>query len=342
MNKSLILFIGNYFGINRAWEEIPIRISIRGLQTMTTSKKTNRFYRFLDMINTTLKNRDLYDLAIIDVFSGNSFYWVEAVATILRLLRKPFMLVLRGGGLVEFSTTHMKRVKGTLIKADTVVSPSKYLQKGLTGIRSNIIHIPNGLNLDGFTFKPRNSIKPKLVWVRALHQIYQPQMAVQALELVKGQFPDIHLTLAGQDKKDGSREIIQELINNSSLELNVSWIGCVPRSEVPAILNQGDIFLNTTNYEGFGTSVLEAAACGLCIVTTNVGELPYMWEDGVDALLVPPNDPEAMAAAIKRILTEPEMAARMSANARKKAEKYDWNEIIPQWEDLIEKVIHHA
>ena len=62
-------------------------------------------------------------------------------------------------------------------------------------------------------------------------------------------------------------------------------------------------------------------------------------EDGVDALLVPPNDPNAMAAAVKRILTEPGLAEQLSRNARKKAESFDWSVILPQWEKLINSVV---
>jgi glycosyltransferase involved in cell wall biosynthesis len=76
----------------------------------------------------------------------------------------------------------------------------------------------------------------------------------------------------------------------------------------------------------------------MCIVSTNVGELPYLWENGVDALLVPPNDPEAMAAAVKRILTEPGLAEKLSKNARIKAEQFDWPIILPQWEELFNSI----
>jgi glycosyltransferase involved in cell wall biosynthesis len=84
--------------------------------------------------------------------------------------------------------------------------------------------------------------------------------------------------------------------------------------------------------------VLEAMACGLCIVSTNVGGLTYLLEDEHDALLVPPNDPAAMAAAVRRLLTEPGLAERLSRNARHKAEEFDLSVILPQWERLIETV----
>jgi glycosyltransferase involved in cell wall biosynthesis len=69
-----------------------------------------------------------------------------------------------------------------------------------------------------------------------------------------------------------------------------------------------------------------------------VGGIPYLVEHEKDALLVPPNDPEAMAAAVRRILTEPGLAERLSRNARQKAEQFDWAIILPQWEALLTRV----
>lgn len=339
MIKQKLIFIGNYFGTNRVWEEVPDRLSKLGFHCIITSRHIPRVRRLLTMITTIFLQKNSYDLAIVDVFSGSSFFWAEVVTGILRSLNKPYILVLRGGGLVDFCTSHVIRTKKLFRKAVEIITPSKFLQEGLIELRANIKYLPNGLDLNLFYFKHRESIEANLVWVRALHQIYQPQVGVKAVAILKEQFPTIHLTMAGQDKKDGSREIIQNIINDDSLEANVTWIGLIPRNSVPETLQKADIFVNTTLYEGFGTSVLEAAACGLCIVTTNVGELPYLWENGIDALLVPPNDPEAMAAAVTWILTEPGLAARLSANARKKAERYDWSVVLPQWEALIEKVL---
>lgn len=83
---------------------------------------------------------------------------------------------------------------------------------------------------------------------------------------------------------------------------------------------------------------MEAAATGLCIITTDVGELSYLWTDGLDALLVPPDDPTAMAEAVRRVLTTPKLAKHLSQNARQRAVHFDWSLILPQWEVLLRKV----
>jgi glycosyltransferase involved in cell wall biosynthesis len=81
-------------------------------------------------------------------------------------------------------------------------------------------------------------------------------------------------------------------------------------------------------------------ACGLGVVSTNVGGIPYLLNDEEDALLVPPSDPEAMAAAVRRILTEPGLAVRLSQNARHTVEHFDWSVVLLQWEALFSDVVN--
>ena len=80
-------------------------------------------------------------------------------------------------------------------------------------------------------------------------------------------------------------------------------------------------------------------ACGLCIVSTNVGGIPYILEHDGDALLVPTDDPRSMARAIRRVLCEKGLAERLSQNARHKAEQIDWKELLPKWENLLVNIV---
>ena len=112
----------------------------------------------------------------------------------------------------------------------------------------------------------------------------------------------------------------------------------VPKKEVAQWLGQGDIFLNTASIDNAPVSVTEAMACGLCIVSTNVGGIPYLLQHEKTALLVPPADPEAMAQAIRRIIAEPELARQLSENAQREAQRFDWRAILPEWEALFRQV----
>jgi glycosyltransferase involved in cell wall biosynthesis len=95
------------------------------------------------------------------------------------------------------------------------------------------------------------------------------------------------------------------------------------------------MFLNTSTIDNAPVSVLEAMACGLDVISTNVGGIPFLLQHEHDALLVPPNDAAAMADSVRCLLSRPDLAERLSRNARAKTEQMDWPVILPQWEQLL-------
>ena len=342
MPPERLLMIGNYLSAARhtrsVGEELIMRLQQRGWQVLAASGQTNRLLRLADMLATTTFHARQYRAALVEVYSGQSFIWAEAVCAALRLLKRPFVLALHGGGLPEFTQRNPGRVTRLLASAAAVVTPSRWIAASLA-FHSNIQYLPNAIQVDQYPYTLRTDITPRLVWLRAYHAIYQPWLAVQALSELRKSFPSASLLMIGPDKGDGALERTQLAVHQLGLQDAVVFQGGVDKSEVPAWLNRADIFLNTTTYESFGVSLLEAAACGLPIVTTSVGELPYLWADGSKALLVPLDDPVAMANAIQRILSEPGLAEKLSFNGRKKAEQFDWSIILPQWEKLFNGLV---
>ena len=338
MNRSVLL-VGNFLSSSRrnqsVSEELAARLSAAGWYVVTTSSRFNRLARLLDMVSTSWHQRHLYEVAHVDVFSGQAFLWAESVCWVLRMIGKPYVLTLHGGNLPAFAQRWSGRVQRLLHSAAAVTAPSLFLLQEMRPYRSNIRVLPNPLDLNSYRFRIRKRPQPHILWLRALHSIYNPSLALKAMALLDVDFPNSRLTMVGPDKGDGSLQRLQQLLARLGFAERVTLPGGVPKSEVPKWMNEGDIFLNTTNVDNSPVSVLEAMASGMCVVSTNVGGIPYLLENERDGLLVPPDDPEAMAMAIRRLLTEPTLAERLSASARKKAEQYDWSVILPQWEALL-------
>ena len=334
--------IGDYLSSQahsqNVWQDLASHLQNSGYHILATSGKKNKVLRLLEMLWTIWQQKKEYDFAQVDVFSGPAFLWAFLSGKLLKRIKKPFILTLHGGNLPDFSKQHPGEVRWLLSQAVAVTVPSRYLQAAMQTYRHDLRLIPNALDTSKYPYIERSNPQPTLVWLRAFHEIYHPEMAIEVLEQLKDEFPQIKLTMTGPDKKDGSLQKTLDLGVQLNLQDHVSFPGATSKSDVPARLNEGDIFLNTTNFDNTPISVMEAMACGLCIVSTNVGGIPYLLEDGVDALLVPPNDPEAMAAAVKRIITEPGLAEKLSGNARKEVEQFDWSIILPQWENLISRV----
>jgi glycosyltransferase involved in cell wall biosynthesis len=291
------------------------------------------------MVSTIWRRRREYGVANVEVFSGRAFLWAEIVCLLLRLLGKPYILTLHGGGLPEFARRQPRRVRRLLKPAMFVTAPSGYLVERMSAYRSDLILLPNPLNLEAYQFRHRVRAEAKLVWLRAFHKIYNPTLALRVVKQLASEFPEIYLEMIGPDKGDGSVEEVRQTILELEISRRVSLVGVIAKAAVPHYLNHGDIFLNTTNVDNTPVSVLEAMACGLCVVSANVGGIPYLIEHERDALLVPPDNSQAMADAVRKILISPQVAERLSQNARRKAELYDWRVILPQWERLFEAAI---
>ncbi|CAN5720686.1 hypothetical protein BH11MYX1_BH11MYX1_00940 [soil metagenome] len=338
--RDEILFVGNFLsasGTHRHYcEDLSDRLELRDWQVLRTSHKPGRVARLVDMMSAAWRHRHAYRLAHLDVFSGPAFFWAEAVTFELRRLGKPVVLTLRGGRLPEFAQRWPKRVARLLSSAETVVAPSTFLRDAFPD-RKQIVVIPNAIELASYQSAVRSVIH-RLVWVRAFHAIYNPTLAIEVLARLVRSHPDLTLVMIGADKLDGSLQATRARARELGVEPALTIIPGVPKSQVPAHLAGGDVFLNTANIDNTPISVIEAMATGLCVVSTNVGGMPHLVRDGHDALLVPPRDPGAMSAAVSRLLGDAELATTLSRNARRHAEELDWSSIVARWEQLFRQV----
>jgi len=340
MQKPPILLVGTFLsGAGRSrsvCEDLSERLAGAGWQVITTSNQTGKLARLVDMLVTCWWNRREYMIAQVDVFSGPAFLWAEAVCGLLLLLGKPYILTLHGGNLPTFSRRCPGRVHRLLTSAAYVTVPSPYLLERMQPYHPDLILLPNAIDLDKYTYRSRAKPHSKLVWLRAFHAIYNPSLAPKMLAQLTTEFPEAELTMVGPDKGDGSLAETKAIAAELGVANQIQYTGGVPKTEVPRYLQQGDIFINTTNVDNTPVSVLEAMACGLCVVSTNVGGIQYMLENEVDALIVPPNNPQAMAAAVQRILFETELAEKLSILGYQKARRFDWSIILPQWVQLLQ------
>jgi glycosyltransferase involved in cell wall biosynthesis len=309
------------------------------------------------MLATVWRFRHHYDLAHVDVYSGRAFLWAEAVCRLLRLAGKPYIVTMHGGNFARFARRHPRRVERLLSGASAVTTPSRFLFEHIgstdpviQGVAAHpSIHrysdprqahrstaiIPNPIDVEAYRYRPRRTVEPRLVWLRAFHSIYQPELAVAALAEIIGEFPAARLTMAGPDKGDGSLARTQRAAERSGLSGRIDFPGAAAKASLPALLDSGDIFLNTSRVDNTPVSVLEAMAGGLCIVSTSAGGMPYLLRHECDALLTAPSSAGEMAAAVRRVLREPALAERLSSNARRNVEPYDWSAVLPTWERLF-------
>src|SRR5690242_14260471 len=107
MVRPRVLIVGNFLSASRAsrgvCEDLATRLRSAGWCVITTSSKPGRVRRLVEMLCTAWRERRAYDIAQVDVYSGPAFVLAECVCVLLRLLRKPIVLVLHGGNLPQFA-----------------------------------------------------------------------------------------------------------------------------------------------------------------------------------------------------------------------------------------------
>jgi glycosyltransferase involved in cell wall biosynthesis len=334
-----VLLVGNFLssqiGVRTVCEDLAERLARAGWRVLTTSAKQERVARVLDMVKTAWLRRTEYRIAQVDVYSGAAFVWAEAACMTLQLAHKPYVLTLHGGNLPAFAAQWRTRVRRLLRNAQAVTAPSPYLIEQMRPFRDDLMLVPNALDLSLYSFRHRTSAAPRLVWLRAFHDIYNPVLAVKVLSRIAERFPDATLDMFGPDKHDGSLEKTKAALHNLRIQHRVNIHGRVTKAEVGACIDRGDIFLNTARVDNAPVSVLEAMACGACVVSTRVGGIPYLLRNEYDALLTPSGDDEAMANAVQRLLTNSRLVSTLSGNARQTSGLYDWCEILNQWRSLL-------
>lgn len=299
-----------------------------------TSSKKNIFLRIIDMCVQFFSKIGSIKLVIIDTFSTKAYYYSLLISLLCKLSNKPYILVLSGGNLVD-RLNRSKTFKFILQHSRYNISPSKYLKTQFNNF--SIIYIPNYLNIEKYPFKYRRKISPKLLWVRSFHDIYNPEMAVRVLNSLCKLYPNSSLCMVGPDK-DMSRRGVESLIASLDLQGQVDLPGRLSKKEWVDLSLDYDVFINTSNIDNHPVTILEAMALGIPIVSTNVGGIPYLIQDGVNGELVDANAMDFMVKKIDNYLKNENYALNISLNARKDIEEqFNKKNNIKKWCDIIDK-----
>ena len=335
-----VLYVGNYlkgpnrnpsymFTLGRILKDL-------GFSVHFTSGKLNPLFRLMDMKLTLWTLRKQIDVVVIDTYSTNNYYYAVIIGRLCRWFRIPYVPILHGGGLSERLEKSSKLSQSLFGKAFVNVAPSGYLLKVFQekGFR-NVQLIPNAIPLAQYSCKVRNEARLRLLWVRRLQELYNPLMALKVMKLLKNKGYDAELCVVGPDTEGLQEELMKFVKEN---HLNVQFTGALSKEEWHQLSESYDLFLNTTTIDNTPVSVIEAMALGLGVISTNVGGIPYLIEDGVDGLLVPVNDHESMAEAVVNMVEEIPAFASMTRKGREKVELFDTEVVKHQWEKLFQEV----
>lgn len=307
-----------------------------GYTVIPTSGKQNKLLRLADMLRTIYAHRK-HSVVLIATYSNLAFYFACACAFLCRLLHVPYIPCLHGGNLPHRISRSFSLAQNLFRKSFTNVAVSGYLQQSLINNGWKHVVIPNNINLSKYPYMNNKQVNAAILWVRSFHEIYNPALAIHVVNELNKRGTPVRLTMIGPDK-DGSLQACKQLVKQLKLEEQVTFTGLLPQHEWVKLAANYSIFLNTTNFDNAPVSVVEAMALGMAIITTNVGGIPYLVHDKVNALLVPPGEVMPIVDQVENLLKQPALVLAMARNARSKAEEFDWDNIKLLWSNLLGSV----
>lgn len=200
--------------------------------------------------------------------------------------------------------------------------------------------IPNGVDLERFFPIPKKNSNTENLTIITLSRIDDKkglEYAIQSMPKILENYPKTKLKILG----DGDyRSHLEQLTAALGLDKSVEFAGSIPNTEVPNHLQNAEIFLLPSLFEGLPLTLLESMACGLPVVSTPVSVAPGIIEKWNNGIIVPFKSPDAIADAIITLLSNQDLREKYAKNSSDAAkETMSWKSVAEQYNSLYQSVI---
>jgi glycosyltransferase involved in cell wall biosynthesis len=321
------------------WAEayfLPANPRLSGvLRSLQALKYVRTVVTSLAYLYSLLKNVGRCDVVHVFTASYSSFLLVTWPALFVgKLYRKKIIINYRSGRAADHLRRWPLTAVPTLRRADALVVPSGYLVDvfGRFGLKAFCVH--NIIDTDRCRFRTRRPLRPVFLSVRNLEPRYNIECTLRAFACVQRLVPQSRLTVAGTG---GGRARLEALARELGL-CNVEFIGFIKPERMHLLYERADILLNSPDVDNMPSSVLEAFASGVPVVSTEAGGIPYILTGGETGVLVRRGDHQAMARGALCLLNDEEFASRIVSKARMECRKYTWAAVGSQWRELYTEV----
>ena len=252
------------------------------------------------------------------------FLFTSPAVAVGKLLGKKVIIHYHGGAAESFLQKWFWLARFTFASADIVVVPSGFLSSVFRKFGVETLEVPNVLELEAFPFRKRSPLRPHVIMARHLEPDYNVACGIRAFAILRESYPDATLTIAGNGSE---KSLLISLCRDLGIVESVTFVGNVANERMRALYDEADIYLNSSRVDNQPVSILEAFACGLPVVTTAVGGIPYMVTPGEDSLLAPDGDSAGLAAHMRTLLDDPAIGERLVGSARTRVQEHSWKTI---------------
>ena len=235
------------------------------------------------------------------------------------------------------SMLHGKTIK----KCDQLITITDQVKKIYSNFfdETKIWTIPLGVNTQRFT-PPKNEPENEefeVLFAGYLFKLKGVEYLLKAISIVMKDHKEVKLRIVG----DGpDKRHLMTLAESLKIKNKVIFEGLVSHQDMPKHYQRCDVFCFPTLGEPFGKTIIEAMACAKPVIASNIGGPSEIIEENKTGLLVPPAQPEILAAKINELLENKKKTKHMGINARKKVtQKYSWEKIAESYHALYREIV---
>ena len=240
-----------------------------------------------------------------------------------KIWRKRTIITYHGGGAANYFERHGGFASRWLNRADVVIVLNGYLEKVFKEYNIPCVVIPNVIELRQNIYRSKTEICPKLISVRTLSETYRIDLILQAYKQVMEYYPNATLVVLGDGDK---RAELEQYVRDNHLT-GVRFFGQVPNGQIYNYLQKNDILLSAPIVDNMPVSIMEAMNAGLLVISSRVGGVPYMIDEGHSGLLFDRGNADQMAKQILWALENQIDCLKMIDNAHNEVQKYCWNQV---------------
>jgi glycosyltransferase involved in cell wall biosynthesis len=285
------------------------------------------FFRLIPYFYDLIRQTRQVDVVHLMANSGWSWHLFAAPAIwVAYFLRTPIVVNYRGGHAETFFEKSWPLIKFSIDRASHVIVPSDYLKVVFANYSTRADVVPNILNHD--VFYPKSPVVqmdpehgPVLLVTRNLELIYDIPTTLHCLQKVMLKFPNARLLVAGTGPE---YDALTKLAVSLRIADHVDFLGRLDSNRIAELYREADFLLNSSTVDNSPNSVIESLASGTPVVTTNVGGIPKLVKNEVDALLIPPQQPDLMAEKVLQLIADEKQRKTLIENGLNNVQRFFW------------------
>ena len=323
---SKILLISNYRsgvgGISGQVEILQRKLREEGHTVDIFNTKASPLQR-LALFRKLRKVGKAYEVFHIHCCSDWGFLPAVVGVSVGRRLGNRIVLTYHGGGGEQFFERHPKLVRHYLTRTDQNIVLSGFLAQVFNRFQLPYTIIPNIIELDTTLFRQREILKPNFICTRAHEELYNIPCILHAFSKLQDSLSEATLTLVGGGSLHGE---LMQISDNLELK-NVTFTGRVDNSEIYRHLDRADILLSAPKVDNMPVSLLEAMNAGLLVISSRVGGVPFIIEEGRTGILFESDNSDELAEKMRLSIDNQENSKSIIQQARHAVDTYRWENI---------------